>query len=88
MNYLNSLPEVTSLFYICQIYLPDESLVKRFSLKINTLFTLQEPDRNGGAKKLEHSHISSFLSIKMFMREIAIERMLGVYEDRILNNQI
>lgn len=47
MNYLNSLPEVASLFYICQIYLPEESLVKKFAIKPNSLFTLLEAENKG-----------------------------------------
>lgn len=61
MNYLNSLPEVTSLLYMCQIYLPDEALVRKFGLKINTLFILYDPDQNGSVKKLEHTKINNFL---------------------------
>lgn len=52
MNYLNSLPEVTSLLYICQIYLPDDYAIMKYELKINTLFTIYEPDKNKNVKKL------------------------------------
>ena len=33
MNYLNSLSEVTSFLYFCQIYLPDEFLTRKFTLR-------------------------------------------------------
>jgi hypothetical protein len=33
LEYFNSLPEVNSLIYFCQIYLPDQDLKKRFQLK-------------------------------------------------------
>lgn len=51
MNYLNSLSEVTSLLYFCQIYLPDEYLVNKFDLKQNTIFTLFDEDGKGNMKK-------------------------------------
>jgi len=52
MNYLNSMPEVTSLQFFCQVYLPDDELVKKFNLKQNSLFTLFDPDKTGHIKKL------------------------------------
>ena len=80
MNYFNSQSEVTSLLYFCQIYLPDDDLVRKFSLKVNIIFTLFDPDQNGNMKKLEHSSVSSFLEIKMFLREVSIQQMMKAYE--------
>lgn len=34
------------------------------------------------------TNIQTFIEIKMFLREKAIEKMLKVYEDRLINNQI
>ena len=88
MNYFNSQREVTELLYFCQIYLPDDDLVRKFSLKQNILFTLFDQDRNGNMKKLEHSSVSNFLEIKMFLREISIQKMMQVYEEKIINNKV
>jgi hypothetical protein len=52
MNYLNSLPEVTSLLYFCHIYLPDDDLIHKFTLKPNTIFTLFDEDGKGTMQKL------------------------------------
>lgn len=57
MNYLNSLSEVTSLLYFCQIYLPDTGLTKKFGLKQNTIFTLFDVDGSGNMQKFEHTKI-------------------------------
>lgn len=88
INYLNSLPEVTSLQYFCQIYLPDDHLKHKFGLKQDTIFTMSDPDQTGNMRKMEHTKISTFMDIKMFLREIAIQKMLKVYEDKLMYNSI
>lgn len=57
MNYFNSLPEITSLIFICQISVPDESLIKKFGINQNSMFTLKDHDQKGHLQKLEHTSI-------------------------------
>lgn len=49
---------------------------------------MADTDGKGTMRKMEHSRLSTFNEIKMFLREIAIQKMLSIYEEKLINNKI
>lgn len=80
IKYFASLSEVNEILYFCQFYVPDEEIVRTYHLAENTMFTLASGDNNGRLQKVEHKKLVDFLSIKMFLREIAITRIMKIYD--------
>lgn len=69
LEYFNSLPEVTSLIYFCQVYVPDNDLISRFQIKENSLFSMMDQNpQTGQIQKLEFKDALEFVSVKMFLR--------------------
>jgi hypothetical protein len=88
LRYLASLEEVNSLLYFCQFLLPDEDIVRQFQISENTIFALTAFDDSGQSRKVEHTKVEDFVSIKMFLREMGISRILRFYEHKVMNNEI
>jgi len=45
------MPEVTSLVHFCQIYLPDDDMIKTYSLVRNSLFSMMNMNNKGEMQK-------------------------------------
>lgn len=52
------------------------------------MFSLINPDRNGQMQKFQYSNALTFHQIKMFLREMGINKILKVYEDKLLVNSL
>ena len=88
MRYFSSLAEVNSLLYFCQFLLPDEDVIRQFQVSENTVFTLTPPDEKGQSQKVEHTKVENFVAIKMFLREIGINKIIRTYEQKVVKNEI
>ena len=52
------------------------------------MFSLINPDRHGQMQKFEYSNALTFHQIKMFLREMGINKILKVYEDKLMVNNL
>ena len=51
LKYMGGLPEINSLLYFCQFYLPDDDVSREFQLKENTVFTLRRINTESGSSE-------------------------------------
>jgi hypothetical protein len=75
VRYLNSLPAFNSVYQFCQVYNPDKFVEKQYSLKENTLSVLIPQPGGKSSQKVENSGIHEFGDIKLYLRDIAVNKL-------------
>ena len=86
LRFINAHPGFNSVFYICKVFVPERFTFRKVEVSrenIAVFIPKMGPSTAQGEsfEKVEHKQIQDYYTLKMFLRELSIQKFLPLLEE-------